>query len=115
MMKSTEVKKVVNRVKDVRTKLLTKINDQTWIDDAKKYADKQKQEVKKIINAENLAKVKGFIDKERKELEKLQKQLPNEVKKLRSFVQTQRKELEKLLRRVKAGKGIRKAKKKSSA
>lgn len=115
IMKSDEMKKVVNKVKDVRSKIVTKINDQSWIDDARKYAEKQKAEVRKVINAENIAKVKSFVDKEKRELERLHKQIPSEIKKLRSFVQSQRKEVEKLLRRVKAGKGFRKTKKKSSA
>ncbi len=114
-MKSDELKRVVSKVKSVHSKLVTKINDQSWIDDARKYAEKHKAEVRKVINAENIAKVKTFIDKEKKELERLQKQIPSEIKKLRSYVNSQRKEVEKLLRRVKAGKGLRKTKKKSSA
>jgi hypothetical protein len=96
---NAEIKKVVGRVKAAQAQLQTLLKDKTWIDEAKKYADRQGKEVKKLL-AGDVSKVKTFIERERKELERFQKQIPGEVQKLRKFVDGQRKELEKLLKNV---------------
>jgi len=95
----SEVKKVVERAKKAQSKLQTILKGQDWIEDARKYAEKQGKEVKKLLNTD-AAKIKAFLEKERKELERFQKEIPGEVKKLRAFVKTQRKELEKLLKNL---------------
>lgn len=96
MMMNTELKKVVTRVKSAQTQLQTLLKDQAWIEDARKYAERQGKEVKKLFAAD-FGKVRAFLGRERKELERFQKQIPGEVKKLRKFVAEQRKEFGKLL------------------
>ena len=55
--------------------------------------------MKKLLNTD-ASKIKAFLEKERQELERFQKEIPGEVKKLRAFVKTQRKELGKLLKNL---------------
>jgi DNA repair exonuclease SbcCD nuclease subunit len=86
----------VGHVKGAQVKLQALIKSQAWVEEARKYAERQSKEVKKLLKAD-AGKVKIFLERERKELERFQKQIPAEVKKLRSFVTTQRKEFEKLL------------------
>ncbi len=107
---NSEIKKVISRVKEAQAKLQGLIKNQDWVDEARKYAERQSKEVKKLLSAD-ISKVKTFLEKERKELERFQKQIPGEVKKLRVFVQGQKKELEKLLSNVrKAGGPAKKSK-----
>src|SRR4051812_30060237 len=94
-----DLKKVVGRVKAAQKSLQTFFKSQDWVEEARKYAERQGKEVRKLFSSD-LTKVKSFLEKERRELERLQKQLPGEVEKLRSFVQGQRRELKKLLVRV---------------
>jgi hypothetical protein len=96
---NSEVKKVVERAKKAQSKLHAILHRQDWIEDARKYAEKQGKEVKKLLNSD-VTKVKSFLERERKEIVRLQKEIPSEVKKLRGFVKTQRKELEKLLKNL---------------
>jgi hypothetical protein len=120
---NSELKKIVGRVKAAQSQLQTLVKDQSWVEDARKYAERQGKEVKKLISSD-VNKVRDFLEKERKELERFQKQIPSEVKKLRKFVDGQRKELEKLIastRKVglkqavsKMGKGSKPAAKKAS-
>lgn len=120
---NSEVKKVVKQVKTAQAKLQAALKDKTWVEDARKYAERQGKEVRKLLEAD-VTKVVAFVERERKELEKIQKQIPGEVKKLRKFVNGQRKELERLLTSLRKGKarasssgkssGTKKARKKSS-
>ena len=96
---NSEVKKIVERAKKAQAKLQTILQSQDWIEEARKYADKQRKEVKKLLSSD-IGRVKSFLEKERKELEKFQREIPGEVKKLRAFVKTQRKELEKLIKNL---------------
>jgi hypothetical protein len=93
---NTELKKIVGKVKAAQAQLHGLVQDQSWVEEARKYAERQGKEVKKLISSD-VNKVRDFLEKERKELERFQKQIPSEVKKLRKFVAGQRKELEKLL------------------
>lgn len=98
IMKSmnAEIKKVVGRVKEAQTQLQSLIKSQDWVEEARKYAERQGKEVKKLF-APDVEKMKSFLERERKELERFQKQIPSEVKKLKKFVNLQKKEFEKLL------------------
>ena len=51
IMKSmnTEFKKVVSRVKEAQVQLQGLIKSQDWIEEAKKYAERQSKEVKKLL------------------------------------------------------------------
>lgn len=110
---NADLKKVMERFKDAQGQLQNLLKDKTWVEDARKYAERQGKEVKKLLTAD-VAKVRVFLDRERKELERFQKQIPGEVKKFRKFVDGQKKEFEKLLKSVKKaganGKGKTKAK-----
>src|SRR4051794_38422611 len=111
MAMNSELKKILTRVKTAQSRLETLVKDKTWIEDARKYAERQGKEVKKLLTAD-VSKVKTFLEKERKELEKFQKQIPGEVKKFQKFVDQQRKEFQKLLtnaKRVSKGAAPRKA------
>lgn len=99
---NVDLKKVVNRVKNVQSQLQTFLKDQTWLEEARKYAERQSREVKKLF-ASDVVKVKTFLGRERKELERFQKQLPQEVAKIRKFVTQQKKEFERLLINVRKG------------
>lgn len=101
--KRLEVKQVLDKVKNAQGQLQSLLKEKTWVEEARKYAEKQGKEVKKLLSAD-VAKVKIFIEKEKKELEKFQKQIPAEVIKLKKFMNAQRKELEKLLVRIRSGK-----------
>src|SRR3954466_3296426 len=96
---NAEIKKVVSRVKEAQEQLQSMIKTQDWIEEARKYAERQGKEVKKLF-APDVEKMKTFLERERKELERFQKQIPGEVKKFRKFVNLQKKELEKLLSSV---------------
>jgi hypothetical protein len=93
---NAELKKVVSKVKAAQSHLQTMLNKQDWMEEARKYAEKQGNEVKKLLSSD-LGKVRTFIERERKELERFQKQIPGEVKKFRKLLMQQRKDLEKML------------------
>ncbi len=103
-MMNSEMKRVVERVKTAQVRFQGLLKNQDWVDEARKYAEKQAREVRKLLTSD-AGKVKVFIERERKELERFQRQIPGEVKKLSKFVKGQRKELERLLAHLrKAGK-----------
>jgi len=106
---NSELKKIMSRVKTAQNQFQNLVKDQAWVDEAKKYAERQGKEVRKLINTD-VEKVKTFLEKERKELEKVQKQIPSEVKKFQKFVTGQRKELEKLLEMARSIAGQKAAK-----
>jgi len=99
--KKIDISKIIGRLKSARTQIETLVKDRTWIEEAKKVAEKQGNEVKKILDSD-VAKLKAFLEREKKELEKLQAQIPGEVDKLKKFVDDQKKELTKLLGTVKS-------------
>ena len=100
-----EIQKLITHVKAAQTRLQIFLKNQNVVEEARKYAEKQGKEVKKLLTSD-LGKVKVFIERERKELARFQKQIPGEVKKLRSFVENQRGELEKLLTKVRKVRAI---------
>lgn len=106
-------KKIIERVRGARAQIEALLKDRTWIDEAKKVAEKQGQEVKKIIDSD-VAKLRTFLEKERAELEKLQAQIPGEVARIKKFVDGQKKELSKLLKTVKAKSKPKKKKSRAS-
>ena len=108
---NAELQKMAERVKSARTQIQTIIQDKAWMGEAKKYAEKQGNEVKKLINSD-VHKLRSFLEKEKSELEKIQKQIPVEIEKMKGFVDSQKKELQKLLVSMKGKAG--KAKKRKS-
>lgn len=106
-------KKILDRVKSARTQLETLLKDRSWIDEVKKVAEKQGKEAKKIIDTD-VAKLRVFLEKERKELEKLQAQIPGEVARIKKFVDGQKKELSKLITTVKTTAAAKTAERKAA-
>lgn len=96
-----EVKKLVEKVKKTQSQFQDLMKDGRLLKEAKRLGD-QGQELKKLLK-NDLSRVKSFVEKERKELEKFQKQIPSEIKKLKTFVQGRRSDLEKLLSSLKKG------------
>lgn len=97
---NSEIQKIINKTKDAQAKIQVILKDQSWMVEAKKFAESQKKEVHKLL-ASDVTKVKTFLERERKELEKFQAQIPGEVKKLKSLIQKQRTEFEKLIHNLK--------------
>jgi antitoxin component HigA of HigAB toxin-antitoxin module len=108
------VKKILDRVKSARTQVESLLKDRSWIDQAKRVATKQGQEAKRILDSD-IVKLKTFLEKERKELEKLQGQIPGEVQKIKKFMDQQKQELAKLLGTVKTVAEKKASKAKASA
>jgi hypothetical protein len=96
---NSEIKKVVSRVKEAQSQLQTFLKNQVWVEEARKYAERQGKEVKKLFGPD-VDKLKSFLERERKELERFQKQIPVEIKKFKKFVSIQKKDFEKLLTNV---------------
>lgn len=93
----SEMKKVISKVKEAQKQFQELVDKKNWVEEARKYAQKRSVEVKKLITTD-VKKVRVFLEKEKKELEKIQKKVPGEIKKVKEFVESQRKEFEKLIR-----------------
>ena len=97
--------KVVTQLKSAQKQFQSALKDRRkWMDEAKVYAEKQGKELKKLL-ATDVNKVKKFIEKERTQLERFQKKLPGELEILRKYMDKQKKEFEKLLKALKKGSG----------
>jgi hypothetical protein len=107
---NTELKKIVGKMKQAQHKIQRVMKSQDWLDEARKYAERQGSEVKKLFSSDSV-KLEAFLERQRKELARIQKRIPGEVKKYRSRLQTQSKELEKLLGNLIAGSKKKPAKK----
>ena len=46
---NADLKKIVGRVKDAQQQLQSLVQDQAWVEEARKYAERQGKEVKKLI------------------------------------------------------------------
>jgi hypothetical protein len=84
----------------MKLKDLTKKWTQNWVETVKKVAETRSEALKKMVD-EDLVKAKAFISKERKELKRLQREFPKEIKKVKDYLHTQRTDLENLLSKVK--------------
>jgi Glu-tRNA(Gln) amidotransferase subunit E-like FAD-binding protein len=96
-MNNPEMKKLMDRLKKVQAQVQNLIQDQAWVDQAKKYAERQGRELKKLITSD-AAKIKQFLERERKEIERFQKNIPAEVAKLKKFLVSQKKEFESVIK-----------------
>lgn len=96
---NADVKKIVSQVKTAQAQLERLMKDRTWVEEVRKYAEKQKGDVRRLLQAD-AQKVKAFLERERKTLEKFQKEIPGELNKLAKLVQGQRKEFTGLLNRI---------------
>jgi hypothetical protein len=107
------LKKVVKQLKTAQERFQVLLKDKSWLEDARKYAEVQGKEIKKLISAD-IGKVKAFLDKEKRELDKFQRQIPGEIKKFKTYMGSQKKELEKILNNVKKATGQKTAGKKTA-
>ena len=81
-----EVKKIVGQLKTAQKQFQNLMKDKTWLEDVRKYAEGQGKGIKKLLSSD-LTKVKAFLDREKKELDKFQKQIPNELEKIKRSCQ----------------------------
>ncbi len=103
---------LIGKVKEAQSRLKDVLEDTSWVEDARKYAEQQSKDIKKLVKAD-VNHVKKFLETERKELDKFQKMIPGEVEKFKKFVDCQKKEFDRLLdniRQVHAGEEAPKAK-----
>jgi len=111
-VKKSDLNRILNQLKSAQKHFQGVIQNKTWIEDARKYAETQGKEIKKLISSD-LSRVKAFINKEKKSLEKFQKQIPGELKKVQKYIGVQKKEFEKLLKNVNKKTASKKVKTKS--
>jgi hypothetical protein len=109
---NSELKKIVEGVKKAQNQVKALINskswDKSWVDEVRKYAVKQGEEAKKMLAAD-AGKVMAFVEREVRELEKIQKQVPGELRKLRKDWERLLGGLKKASVKKGASKGARKA------
>jgi len=97
--KMSEMNRWVRKVKDAQEQIKSLVGQGNWMDEARKYAERQSKEVKKLIHGD-MDKLRTFVVRERRELEKLQKQIPAELNRWKKYLGSQRKELENVLTNV---------------
>lgn len=95
-----EVKKVVAQLKTAQKQLEGFFKNTDIVGEARKYADKQKKELQKLIHGD-VTLVKEFLERQKGELDKIQKRIPTEVNKIKKYVASQRGDIEKLIGKVK--------------
>lgn len=104
-MNKEDLKKVVSQIKTAQKQLEGFFKNTDVVGEARKYADKQKRELQKLLNGD-VTLVKEFLEKQKGELDKLQKRIPTEVSKFKKYFESQRTDVEKLIMKVKkAAKG----------
>lgn len=116
---SVDLKNILRKIKGVQVQFKKTFDGKSVAVEAKKYADRQSKDLKKLIN-QDIEKVRSFLEDQKSEVERFQKQIPAEVKKWSQYLTSQRKELESILRTVSSGtapkkKGSSKPKAKKSA
>lgn len=94
--KKIEVSQLMGRVRDAQAQLKSMLQNGGWMADARTYVERQRREMRKLIHGD-IEKVRKFVERERQELERLQKQIPAEVSRWKKYLASQRKELEKVL------------------
>jgi enamine deaminase RidA (YjgF/YER057c/UK114 family) len=118
-----DLKRILNQVKTAQAQVERLIQDRSWVQDVRKYADQQKKEVRRLIE-KDAQKVKSFLERERSQIEKFQREIPGELEKLARLVKGQKKELNRLIDKVRKNivqgtktsqKAAKKAKKASGA
>jgi dsDNA-specific endonuclease/ATPase MutS2 len=83
-------------------KMVERINTlikDNWMDEARKFAERQGREVRKLIQSD-LHRVRSFVEREKRDLEKLQKQIPGELNRWKKALEGQKKELTQLLNKA---------------
>ncbi len=95
-----DIRKVVGRAKDAQRKFHNKLKTGNWIEEARKTAEKQTREVKKLFKGD-VRKVRAYLEKERKELNRLQKKIPIEIRRMRNNLKSRKGDIERMLKAVK--------------
>jgi hypothetical protein len=108
------VNRVMTRVKDAQNQLKSLMKDGNWMEDARRYVERQRKEVQKLIHGD-LEKLRDFLERERQGLEVLQKQIPTELNRWKKYLSSQRQELEQVLSALGVRKKVKKRAKKRPA
>lgn len=95
-----EMRKLVSQLRSAQDRFQSAVKNGSVLEEARKVAERQKKDVRKLLG-KDFDRVMNFIEKERKELDRLQKRLPGEVAKLKKYVQNSRQEFERILKRAK--------------
>jgi hypothetical protein len=104
----TDLNPLLNRVKKLQKTMEQKLETSPLVQDLKKYAVAQQRMVKKRLNSNSdLKRALGYIEKQRRELDRVTKNLPKDMQTVKKFVSAQRREFEKvgkqLLKEIAAG------------
>jgi hypothetical protein len=92
-----DVNNVVKKLKKLEATLKTKIESGELYTEVRRYADGKAQKLRqKVKSSKDARKLMSIIEQRKKQIEKIAAELPGEVKVVRTYVKSQRKELEKL-------------------
>ncbi len=111
MENTQEMKNWIEKMKAAQKQLNSLVKD-NWVNEAKRFAERQSKEVRKLIQTD-ITKVRTFVEREKKDLEKLQKQIPGELNKWKKVLETQKKELTGLLGKAQKAAGRKSGSKKA--
>lgn len=105
---ATDMNMFMNRVKKLQKNLETKLEQSALVRDLKKYAMAKQKVIKRQIDSNaDVKRALSYIEKRRKELDKVTRNLPKDVATVKKFVAAQRKEFEKaskqLIKELRAG------------
>lgn len=92
-----QVRKVVSKLNKLEKTLRSKVESGALFNEVKQFADSKSKILRqKVKTNRDLKKVIGIVEQRRRQIEKVARVLPKEVKIVRSYIQTQKKELERL-------------------
>ena len=95
----SNLKTAAARLAKLQGKLVTR--SKPLLKQLRSYAEVQSKELQKQLgSSQDVKRVLNAVEKRRKDVEKLARNLPKEVKVVRSYLQTQVKELEKLANNI---------------
>ena len=103
-----EIKRWIEKMKAAQQQINYLVKD-NWVDEAKRFAERQSKEVRKLIQTD-IQKVRAFVERERKDLERLQQQIPAELNRWKKVLETQKKEFVHLLGKTPQAKTRKKSK-----
>lgn len=103
-----DVNNVVKKLKKLESTLKTKIENGTLYNEVRRFADGKAAKLRQKVKSNNDAKkLMAAVQQRKKQIEKIAAELPGEVKAVKNYVKAQRKELEKLgkdlIKKAKAG------------
>jgi flagellar basal body rod protein FlgG len=103
-----DLKNMMKKLGKLEDAVRQQIESGALLQEARRFADGQVKVLrKKVKTSKDAKKVLAFIEQRKKQIEKVAKDIPSEVKQIRTLVLAQRKELEKignnLIKRARAG------------